>query len=221
VSWDLRGPSPEPVDLDPPGFRAPWGDPPKGPLMAPGRYTATLMIVSASGARAVGTPQTFEVKPVRNLPADTDLTAVAAFQQQLAELRRRAAGAAEEVGRARDRLRRMRASLLAAPRADPALFARVDAAEKTLAELRRRLEGDPVRDRLNEADVPSIAGRVSSALAVFDTRQAPTATQRRDVEIATSELGALSRDLEALIGGELAALGTALEAAGAPWIPRR
>jgi hypothetical protein len=115
----------------------------------------------------------------------------------------------------------MRASLLAAPRADPALFARVDAAEKTLAELRRRLEGDPVRDRLNEADVPSIAGRVSSALAVFDTRQAPTATQRRDVEIATSELGALSRDLEALIGGELAALGTALEAAGAPWIPRR
>jgi photosystem II stability/assembly factor-like uncharacterized protein len=221
VSWDLRGPSPEPVELDPPGFRPPWGEPPKGPLVEPGRYTARLMIVSAEGVRTVGKPQAFDVKAVNNLPAGTDLTAAAAFQQQVADVRRRAAGVAEEIGRARDRLRRMRAALLATPTSDPALFARLDAAEKTIAELRRRLEGDPVRARLNEPDVPSIGGRVNSAMAVFDTRQPPTATQRRDVDIARTELETLVRDLDALIDGEMTKLGAALAAAGAPWIPQR
>jgi photosystem II stability/assembly factor-like uncharacterized protein len=221
VGWDLRGPAPEPIELEPPSFRAPWADPPKGPLVAPGRYTATLTIVSAGGVRTLGKPQSFAVKPVNTLPTGTDLTAVAAFQQQVAELRRRVAGAGEDVNRVRDQLRRMRAALLATPKADLALFARLDAADKAVAELRRRLEGDPVRERLNESDAPSIGGRAASAMAVFDTRQAPTATQRRDVEIATTELAAVSRDLDALVGGEIAKLAAALDAAGAPWTPRR
>jgi photosystem II stability/assembly factor-like uncharacterized protein len=219
VAWDLRGPSPEPVELEPPSFRPPWAEPGKGPLVAPGRYTATLLIVSASGVQSVGQPQSFEVKAVDNLTPGTDVKAVAAFQQEVANLRRRTAGVAEELNRARDRLRRMRAALLTAPRAEAALFARLDAADKAVAELGRRLEGDLVRQRLNESDAPSIAGRVSAAMAVFDTRQTPTATQRRDVEIATSGLAALSRDLDAL-SAELTKLREALDAAGAPWTPR-
>ncbi|HET9265038.1 MAG TPA: hypothetical protein VFO14_18450 [Vicinamibacterales bacterium] len=221
VSWDLRGPSPDPVELDPPSFRPPWADPAKGPLVAPGRYTATLAIVSSGGVRTLGKPQPFEVKAVNNLPAGTDLTAVAAFQQEVAELRRRAAGVSEEVERLRDELRRMRASLLAAPKADPSLFGRVDAANRTLAELSRRLEGDPARQRLNEPDAPSIDSRVSSAMSAFETRQPPTATQRRDAEVATADLTALSGDLDGLIKGEIAKLRAALDAAGAPWTPRR
>jgi photosystem II stability/assembly factor-like uncharacterized protein len=221
VSWDLRGPSPEPVELDPPGFMPPWAEASKGPLVAPGRYTATLMIVSGGTMRTAGTAQTFAVKAVANVAPGTDLTTVAAFQQQVAELRRRTAGVGEELNRLRDRLRRMRAALVAAPKAETTLFARFDAADKTLAELRRRLEGHPVRQRLNEPDVASIGGRVGSAMAGFDTRQPPTATQRRDVEIATTELAALSRDLEAFIGGEVTKLAAALEAAGAPWTPPR
>jgi hypothetical protein len=78
-----------------------------------------------------------------------------------------------------------------------------------------------LHQRLNESDAPSIGGRVNAALAVFDSRQLPTATQRRDVEIATTELAALSRDLDALVSGEMAKLRDALDAAGAPWTPRR
>lgn len=37
VSWDLRGPVPDPVVLAAPAFRAPWDPPPVGPLVAPGR----------------------------------------------------------------------------------------------------------------------------------------------------------------------------------------
>ena len=221
ISWDLRGPSPEPIDPDPPGFQAPWNEPAKGPLVAPGRYSAALMVVSADGVRTLGAPQSFEVKPVNSLPEGTDPAAVAAFQQGVADLRRRAAAAGRETDRLREELRHMRAALLAAPKADPSLFGRIDAANATLAGLTRRLSGDPVRRRLNESDTPSISGRVQSAMRALDTRQMPTATQRRDVEIAGAELEALLSDVEALVSGELAALRKALDAAGAPWTPKR
>jgi photosystem II stability/assembly factor-like uncharacterized protein len=221
INWDLRGPSPEPVNLNPPGFTSPWDAPPQGPLMAPGRYTASLLVVSASGVRQLGGPQSFTVKPVPNLPAGTDVAAVAAFQQQTAELRRQVSAAGSELGEVRTRLRHMRATLASTPKADPALFGRIDSVSANVADLSRRLFGDPARQRLNQSDAPSIAGRVGSAMANWETRQMPTATQRRDLEIATSEFAALSRDLKALVEGDLARLEAALTAAGAPWTPGR
>ena len=221
INWDLRGPSPEPINLSPPGFQPPWSEPAKGPLVAPGRYTATLTIVSQSGVRTLGAPQTFEVKPVRNVPAGTDFTAVVAFQSEVAELRRRTAALGAEIGRIGDDLRHMRAAVVAAPKADPALFRQLDEVNAAVAGLTRRLFGDPVRGRLNESAAPSIAGRVGSAMSSFETRLMPTATQRRDAELARTELEALSRDHETLRSGPLVKLRAALDAAGAPWTPRR
>jgi len=221
INWDLRGPSPDPIDLSPPGFRSPWDDPAKGPLVAPGRYSAQLMIVSASGVRPVGTEQAFEVKPVPNLAPGTDPVAVAAFQQQTAEVQRRVGAVGSEIGRVKDQLRHMRAALAETPKADPALYGRVDSVAKQVAGLERRLFGDPARGRLDESDVPSIAGRVGSvASGHWDTRQMPTATQRRDLELATAAITALEGELKALIAGEVARLEAALAAAGAPYARR-
>ena len=221
INWDLRGPSPEPIDLSPPGFQPPWSGPPRGPLVAPGRYSAALMLVSKAGVRALGAPQSFEVKPVQNLPETTDFAAVAAFQAEVADLRRRAAITSPEIGRVREELRHMRAALLVTPKADPSLFGRLEAAGARLAALGRQLNGDPARQRLNEPDTASISGRISAAMSAFDTRQPPTATQRRALEIASADLSELSRDLEGLVTGEMAELHAALQAAGAPGIPRR
>jgi photosystem II stability/assembly factor-like uncharacterized protein len=221
INWDLRGPSPEPIDLSPPGWQPPWSDTAKGPLVAPGRYTATLMLVATSGIRTLGKPQSFEVKPVNNLQEGTDPAAVAAFQQEAAELRRRTAATSREIAQVRDDVRHMRAALLTTPKADPALLRRADDVDKKLAEMSRRLDGDPVRGRLNESAAPSISDRVFSAMSTWETRQMPTATQRRDVDVAGAELGTVTKELEALVAGELKALGAALDAAGAPWTPRR
>jgi hypothetical protein len=222
VNWDLRGPNPDPVDLSTPGFKPPWDAPSSGPLTAPGRYSAELLVVSASGVRRLGTPRSFEVKPVPTAPSGTDFVAVAAFQQQTAELRRQVAGAEAEISGAREQLRHMRAALLQAPRANPALFARMDSVTRALAGLELRLSGDPARQALNESDAPSISGRVGQVMnGHWETRQTPTATQRRDLEIAAAGFETLARDLKGLIGGELARLEADLEAAGAPWTPGR
>jgi hypothetical protein len=216
VSWDLRGADPEAVDLTPPGFRAPWNDPTRGPLVAPGRYTATLVVASPRGVRAISTPQEFDVRSVPNLPAGTDVVASAAFQAEVAELRRRVAATNAEVGRMRDELRHMRAAVIETPTAELALLTRIDSANVALTGFSWRLNGDPVRGGLDESDVPSISGNVFTAMNSWETRLPPTAMMRSGAARAATEIDALSRALEQFAGVTLAGLRTALSAARAP-----
>ena len=138
VNWDLRGPAPDPVDLSAPGFRPPWANQPRGPLVAPGRYTAELLMVSGSGARRIGEPRSFTVKPAPNALVGTDYAAVTAFQEEASELMRQAGAVGAELERTRDRMRHMRAAFAAAPRATPALRARMDSTDRRLADLADR-----------------------------------------------------------------------------------
>jgi hypothetical protein len=221
ASWDLRRPAPDPVSFPSGGFVPPWASDPVGPLVAPGSYSVELMLVSSGGVQTLGTAQEFTVKAVPSAPG-TDFNAVAAFQLEASELMRRVNGAGEEIGNANERLRYMRAALLETPRAAPALFTRLDALGARLAELQVRLWGDRARGRLNESSAPSISGRVGSVIyGHWETRQMPTATFRRSLEIAANDFVAFRQDLSAVIDVDLPALEAALEAAGAPWTPGR
>ena len=221
VSWDLRGANPNPIDLSPPGFRAPWNDPTLGPLVAPGRYTATLAVVSASGVRTLGEARSFEVKSVPNLPSGVDVVASAAFQAEVAELRRRAAATGAELGRLRDDLRHMRAAVLEAPSADLSLLARIDSANVVLAGFAMRLNGDPARGSLDESAAASISGNVFNAMNSWETRLPPTAMARRSAELATTDLATLITELRRFDEATMAAVRTALDAARAPSTPGR
>ncbi|MCG8467312.1 MAG: glycosyl hydrolase, partial [Gemmatimonadetes bacterium] len=222
VSWDLRHPATDPIDLTVPGFVPPWAGPSVGPLAAPGSYQAQLLIVSDGSSYNVGSAQTFEVRPAPALAGSADFAEVVAFQREAAELMRRVSSAGEELGRAQDRLRHMRAALLQAPRAGGQLFADLDALAAEIAERQRALFGDRERGRLNESSVPSIMNRIGRVVNGHGgTTQTPTATHRRNLEIAASDFASFSSALRALLDDDLAELETALEAAGAPWTPGR
>lgn len=222
VAWDLRRPAPDPVDLSTPGFSPPWATAPQGPLVAPGRYTVEMLLLDDGEVSTMGTRRPFQVKAVPNLPPGTDLVAVATFQDEARELMRRVSGASEEIGQARERLRYMRAALLKAPRADPALFARLDDFNRALDGFSLKLSGDRVRGSLSEPSVPSISERVGNAIyGHWDTRQTPTGTARRSLELGREGFTALSAELRTLLDTDLVRLEEALEAAGAPWTPGR
>ena len=222
VSWDLRLSPPDPVNLETPGFTPPWVRPPQGPLAAPGRYGAELLLLSSAGVQSIGMRQEFEVKPVPTVPPGTDFGAIAAFQRETSELMRRVSGAGEEISRALERLRHMRAALGETPRADPALFTRMDELDAALQVLRTRLNGDRIRQQFNEPSVPSIRNRVGRvAGGHWNVRQTPTATQRRNIQIAHDDFGDFGMELTALLDNDLAQLEADLEAAGAPWTPGR
>ncbi len=222
LTWDLRRPPPDPVDLSTPAFVPPWASDPQGPLAPPGPYTAQLVVVSSGGVEMVGEAQPFQVVPVPTAPAGTDFVAVADFQHRTSELRRRIGVASSELGRQRDRLRYMEAALVETPGADPGLFTELARVAEAFQALSLRLNGDPVRGRLNQASAPSLSGRVGNvASGHWGTRMEPTATQRRNLEIAEVDLGAVERELATLIEGALSALEVALAEAGAPWTPGR
>lgn len=220
LTWDLRRPAPNPISLSQPGFQPPWVTDPVGPLVPPGAYSAQMVLVSAHGVEEVGRSQGFAVKPVPNAPRGTDFVAVAEFQYQTSELSRRVSAAGAEIGELRDRLRYMRAALLRAPRADAALFGRMDELERSLDELSLRIQRDPIRGSLNESSTPTISGRVGNVISGhWRTRQSPTQTQRENVEIAQRDFAALERDLADVVDPWLMELEEALVDAGAPWTP--
>ncbi|MDH3223822.1 MAG: glycosyl hydrolase [Gemmatimonadota bacterium] len=222
VAWDLRRPAPNPVNLGEPSFRPPWVTEPVGPLAPPGSYAVRMVLVTGEEVREVGESQRFNVKPVATLPQGTDLVAVAAFQERTSELFRRVGAANGEIGRIRERIRFMRAALMRAPRAQASLFGRIDELGRSLDELSLRLQEDPVRGSLNVSSAPGVSGRIGNVIGGhWSTRQTPTATQQRNIEIAEGDLLSLEADLTRLIEGELVAIEAALEEAGAPWTPGR
>ena len=222
TSWDLRLPLPNPIDLVAPEFDPPWMQPPKGPLVAPGQYSVELWLVTDEGIGPLSDQQSFTVKALPTAPSGTDFDEATGFQQETADLLRQVAGAGKEIERTQYRLRHLAAAVLATPRADTSLFARVTALETTLAGLRLRLMNDEVRGKLNEPSAPSIQQRLQRTfLGVSGTRQMPTLTQRRSVEIAQTDFTVLRQELAMLIEQDLDQLETELEAAGAPWTPGR
>jgi photosystem II stability/assembly factor-like uncharacterized protein len=222
TSWDLRLLYPEPINLVVPEFVEPWSSPPEGPLVPPGQYSAELWLVTDEAVRPLSAPQSFTVKAVPTAPPETDFNEATAFQRETAELIRQVAGAGKEIERTQDRLRHIMAALLVTPQADTALMTRVTTLNTTLAGLQVRLANDEVRQKLNEPAVPSISDRVQRAFwGSSATRQMPTTTQRRNVEIAQAEFAALRQELVTLIEQDLAQLEAELAAAGAPWTPGR
>ncbi len=222
ISWDLRLAPPDPIQLNNTNPTDPWETPPHGPLVTPGSYNVTLYLQTGAGLEALGTTQSFSVKLLPIVEAATDLGAVTAFQRTTGELMRRVAGAGVEVGRAEQRLAHVRAALTAAPHADLALFNRVESLGTTLAQFKRRLQGDDVRGKLDEASTPSIRDRVQRLIGGhWQTRQAPTATQRQSLALAEEEFAPVRQELADLIEQTLPQLEADLEALGAPWTPGR
>jgi photosystem II stability/assembly factor-like uncharacterized protein len=222
VTWDLRRPAPNPIDLRVPAFRPPWATDPVGPLVAPGSYAVQLLLVTSDAVSQIGAPQSFEVKAVPTAPPGTDFIVVADFQYRTSELSRRVGAASGEIGRVREQVRYMRAALMRTPSADPALRGRMDAIDDELGALSLRLQGDPIRGSLNESTVPTISNRVGNVRnGHWSTRMEPTETQLMNIEIAERDLVVLEGDLSVLLDGELAAVEEALVAAGAPWTPGR
>ena len=222
VAWDLRRPAPDPVDLSPPGFTPPWAGAPRGPLAPPGDYTVEMALITEDGIERTGASQPFAVKPVPNIDTATDFAAATAFQEETADLLRRARGAAAEIGRTRDRLRHMRAALDETPAAGGELYTRLEAIEARLEGIAARLQGDPAPRRLNEPGAPSILGRIGQvAGGHWGTRQAPTETQRASLATARGGFARVAAALRSLLDDELAGLERDMEAAGAPWTPGR
>ena len=221
VNWDLRLPAPDPIDLEEPDFKPPWVGDAQGSLAAPGKYSVQLYVWHNGELQVQGAPQTFTVKAVPTAPKGTDFKMVAAFQQKTGELSRQISGAGRQLVEAADKLRHMSVALTETPLAKPELFTRLKDLEDALFALQTRLNGDQIKGGMNESTVPSIRARVGQVVGGhWETRQLPTVTQQRNIDIATTDFMQFKNDLASYFA-RLTEYEVALEAAGAPWTPGR
>ena len=220
VAWDLRFPPSNPV-LGPPSGDDD-GDGPTGPMALPGAYRVQLAQRVDGVVTPLGEAQTFNVKPLANtsLPAP-DRAALVAFQKQTSELQRAALGASRAVDELQKRLDALTIAITSTPRADVALRQQAVTLKHKLEDVDVELNGDPTIARRSEPVPPAIVDRVSQVVGgSWGSTSEPTATHRRNYEIASSELGgalAKLRQAEA----ELVALEKKAEELGAPWTPGR
>jgi photosystem II stability/assembly factor-like uncharacterized protein len=215
VSWSLRRPAPNPINLKKPTFVPPWAGAPLGPLVAPGIYTAELSLVKDGVVTSLDSPQNFTVKPLPNNKG-VDHKAVVAFQEKTSELARRIFSVEIDLEQAATKLRHMRAALDKAPKASAKLHTDMEKFGRTLDNVTMTLFGDKDRGARNTATNQSIANRVYYVVyGHWSSTQMPTKTMVTNLDIASLEFEAISPAL-LKVKSDIVDLDAALAAAGAP-----
>ncbi len=221
VNWDLRLPAPDPIRLTKPAFQPPWVGSAEGPFAGPGKYEVELYQMYRGVLKSLEEKATFQVKPVPTHPAGTDFEQVTAFQKKTSLLSREISNASSTMNEISQRLTHLRAALIQTPKAAPALFSRLDDLSAQLSQLKKRLNGDPIRQRMSESTAPSIASRVGQVKSGhWGTRQKPTLTQIQNINLAEDDFTEFRQDLSAYLVN-LESYEKELAEAGAPWTQGR
>ena len=96
----------------------------------------------------------------------------------------------------------------------------MESIHRTIEQLGRELNGDPVRERLSEADAPSISELVGrTTWSAWGTTAPPTTTQRTAVDRAETAFGPWRERFDVTVT-DLDALTADLDAAGGTWTRR-
>ena len=214
ATWNFRYPGFTPTNLDSDG---------RGPLAVPGAYTVSISKRVDGEETELIPPTPFEVESL-GLPTlpPADREAILAFQRQTGRLQRAVMGAGAAAGEAANRLKYIKRTIETTPSLDASLRDEARALELRLMDLREGFSGDRTLPRRSESASPGIMSRIRQIVrGHWSSTSAPTATHRKNYEIAEAAFSAMLDDLRVLVEQDLVALEQRLEAAGAPWTPGR
>ncbi|MEM7431084.1 MAG: glycosyl hydrolase [Pseudomonadota bacterium] len=222
TAWDLRLPAPDPIDLADSGDRPYWAQPPVGPMVLPGEYSARLAVLRDGQLQEVGDSQSFTVKALDASPEITgDREKLQAFQIRVADLRRAVAGSSRAIAEMENRLAHLRAAVVNTPSGGEAERERIQSLATRLADVGVAINGDSTVSGRNEPTPMSIASRTGAIYSGLVFAQMDAGGNYVDsYNIAASEFAAALASLRA-VGADIAGLEAALELQGAPWTPGR
>lgn len=221
IEWDLRYASKEPISLTPPPFYNPFGGTNEGTLVEPGSYSVTLSKVLDGNVVELDGPVSFEVIPLKNtvLPA-SDRSALVAFQSEVNQLSGQVSAVSQRMRELNNQMRHMKEAITMTAVDQAELSELYERLASTAYELRSKLEGDRVANRLDIDTPPSVANRVGYLIyEQSNSTSEPTATHRRTFGIAQEEFLVIEKEFNQLLEGVYMDLQNRLKEAGAPYIP--
>jgi len=222
VSWDLRYPAPDPVNLSPRTDLAPWESAPQGPLAMPGEYSVTLSKRVGGLLTDIGEPRAFTLKPMfeGGLVAK-DRAALLEFQMRTFALYRAVSGADRAAGEIEGRLDHLLQAARDTTASSEEQARALRALQERVKDFRVALNGDTTRSSRFEPVPLSILDRVGFILGGHWDSQSEVGGNFRDsYAVADREFRAALANLHS-IAADLAELEAGLQQSGAPWTPGR
>jgi photosystem II stability/assembly factor-like uncharacterized protein len=223
LQWDLRFASKAAINLNKPTFYNPFAGESKGTLVAPGEYSVVMSLIDAEGVTAVTDPVSFNVVTIDNsvMPAK-DREAKVEFQRSVTELSRRIEGARRAIGEVDNKLRHIREAIKVVEEPGGDLINDYNMMAQQVKDLRRELQGDNIKTRLDIDQVPTPSGRVGwIEYEQGGSTAAPTETHKMSLKIAKEEFEPLLQRVRKLAIDDIDNLEQKLENLGAPYTPGR
>ena len=222
ITWDFRYNPFTPVSLKPFDDSVPWNEPDRGYMVVPGRYKVTLSKFQDGKFTELAPSQEFVCKSINlaSLPAE-DQQSLDKFNKKVAELTRAISGADEYRKSLDDKIKYFKKAVIDGAGVPDESYNTVINIEKELGDFNRKLNGDPLRGKIEGGTPTSVKERVDLITsALWTTTSAPTTTYEQSYDAAASQFNDLLSRLKS-IDGEVKTLESDLEKYGAPYTPGR
>jgi len=217
VSWDLTYPFTDAIrstnlPKDP-------NDAPKGLMVSPGKYTATLVKMVDGEIAELGS-QEFKVNRLRKGSLEgSSMDQTASFWRELEDANLLISATNSVLRQNQEKLKMMKIALDRSRTAPGDLDKRLHQLDTELQLMSKKLNGDPLRNQVGEKSLPTIGRRIS--VAAMGTRMSsygPTPTHQKSLEIAQKQLKELRNELDRIANDRIPSLEQDLIDARAPYV---
>jgi hypothetical protein len=217
VAWDLRHPYRGSIET-PDNWQ---GLPPKGFLVAPGEYSAELVLEENGKTRALAGPVSFAVERLYEGALEgAPMADVHAFWQEVAAVEGQLSAARYALDDAVETVEGMQTALAKTPAAPGKLDTQLHALRQRLYDIDQGLNGHRSKQAIGADEVHRVGNWLSHAkMGVSSSSYGPTPAHRQSLAYAREALTPLREQLNGILQTELPALRAALLEAGAPWSP--
>jgi hypothetical protein len=222
IVWDFRYNALSPVSLVPFDDSFPWNEPDKGYMAMPGKFTISLSKFEDGKFIELVAPQVFYCKRLYNSSISAkDKNALDEFNKKVAELTRSVSGTDAWRAELVNKLAHIKKAALESEKVPADTYTRILAAELSLEDLNRKLNGDQLRGKYEGAVPTSIKQRIDIiSSGLWSTTSAPTETFYQNFEAAKNKFNELLGFLKS-IGEDIRQIEAILDKYMAPYTPGR
>ena len=198
------------------GGRGWWN---RGYPVIPGTYTVAMSKEHNGEVVDLGSPQTFEVKPLIDgaLPSQP-VAEIKAFRQELNEMRGALSAVSNSLSTAKQKITALRTAADRTSGDTKGIIAQIHDAKLTAASIDLQLNGDPIRDEIGERTNPTLQNRFSVANRGASSSYGPTDMHHENLALAKKEFNQIRKDLEQLVNSVIPNIEQTLIVMGAPYI---
>ena len=192
---------------------------PKMPMVAPGKYTATLLKQVDGVFLELSGPIEFEVEQMRKgVLEGAEPEAVALFWKEVLEMRRATSAAGMALRNATEKVDLMRRALTLTPAPPREIDSMIQVVRLELIDIDKLLNGSPVKREVGEKRPPTVNDRLSFAMmGTAISTYGPTPAHRQSLQLAMQQFASIRDSLDEIRLTKIPAIEKALSEAGSPW----